>query len=191
MTRSEFLGNGGARALLVYLLIWGASTAYLALTGGDWVFPIASLVIFGLLLGALIWFLTRRMDAPPVPVADPVRESAALLGSAVVYAVALIAFGLGAVKAAIPAGQAQDLAVLAYKLTIHVLIPAGIVLLLGSALRPLFDPGTSRRGFWPTLLVLAGLMFGLLALVSPSLKQIDALGLAPAAALVWVLASWA
>lgn len=191
MTRSEFLGNGGARALLVYLLIWGASTAYLALTGGDWVFPIASLVIFGLLLGALIWFLTRRMDAPPVPVADPARESAALLGYAVVYAVALIAFGLGAVKAAIPAGQAQDLAVLAYKLTIHVLIPAGIVLLLGSALRPLFDPGTSRRGFWPTLLVLAGLMFGLLALVSPSLKQIDALGLAPAAALVWVLASWA
>lgn len=191
MTRSEFLGNGGARALLVYLLIWGASTAYLALTGGDWVFPIASLVIFGLLLGALIWFLTRRMDAPPVPVANPARESAAFLGYVVVYAVALIAFGLGAVKAAIPAGQAQDLAVLAYKLTIHVLIPAGIVLLLGSALRPLFDPGTSRRGFWPTLLVLAGLMFGLLALVSPSLKQIDALGLAPAAALVWVLASWA
>ena len=191
MTRSEFLGQSGGKALLVYLLIWGASTAYLALTGGDWLFPIASLVIFGLLLGALIWFLTRRMDAPPVPVADPARESAALLGYAVVYAVALIAFGLGAVKAAIPAGQAQDLAVLAYKLTIHVLIPAGIVLLLGSALRPLFDPGTSRRGFWPTLLVLAGLMFGLLALVSPSLKQIDALGLAPAAALVWVLASWA
>lgn len=191
MTRSEFLGNGGARALLVYLLIWGASTAYLAFTGGDWVFPIASLVIFGLLLGALIWFLTRRMDAPPVPVANPARESAAFLGYVVVYAVALIAFGLGAMKAAIPAGQAQDLAVLAYKLTIHVLIPAGIVLLLGSALRPLFDPGTSRRGFWPTLLVLAGLMFGLLALVSPSLKQIDALGLAPAAALVWVLASWA
>jgi membrane protease YdiL (CAAX protease family) len=191
MTRSEFLGRSGTRAIIAYLAFWAASTGYIAFRGGEWTFPIASLVIFGLLLGGLIWFLTRRMDPPAVPVASPARESFAFLGYIIVYAVLLIAFGLGALKAAIPAGQAQELAVVAYKLLIHVLIPAGLVLALGSSLRPLFDPGTSRRGFWPTLIVLCALMFALLALVSPALKQIGALGLAPAAAILWVLAAWA
>jgi membrane protease YdiL (CAAX protease family) len=148
-------------------------------------------VIFGILLGALIWFLTRKMDAPPVPVANPRRESIAFLVYVAIYAVLFIAVGLGAVREAIPEVQAQDLGVLAYKLAIHVAIPAGLVLLLGSALRPLFDTGVRRRGFWPALVVLCGLMFALLALVSPSLRQIGALGLAPAAALLWVLLSWA
>jgi membrane protease YdiL (CAAX protease family) len=40
------------------------------------------------------------------------------------------------------------------------------------------------------LVVLSGLMFGLLAVVSPSLSQIGALQISPAAALLWVLGSW-
>lgn len=191
MTRTEFLGRSGARAVIAYLVLWAISTGYIALRGGEWTFPIASLVIFGLILGGLIWFLTRKMDAPSVPVANPARESLAFLFYIVIYAVLLIAIGLGSLKAAIPAGQAQELAVVAYKLLIHVLVPAGLVLALGSPLRPLFDPGTSRRGFWPTLIVLCALMFALLALVSPALKQIGELGLAPAAAIFWVLAAWA
>lgn len=191
MSRAEFLGRSGSRAILLYLLIWAASTAYLALTGGEWFFPIASLVIFGLALSSIIWFLTRKMDAPPVPVSNPRRESVAFLGYVAIYAALFIAFGLGAVREAVPEGQAQDLAVLAYKLVIHVAIPVVLILILGSALRPLFDTGVRRRGFWPALIVLCGLMFSLLAVVSPSLEQIGALGLAPAAALLWVLLSWA
>jgi membrane protease YdiL (CAAX protease family) len=191
MTRTEFLGRNGPRALCLYLALWALSTGYIAFRGGDWAFPIASLLIFGLLLGGIIWFLTRKMDAPAVPVAQPARESFAFLAYLVVYAVILIAFGLGAVKAAIAPGQAQDLAVLAFKLIVHVLVPAGLVLLFGSALRPLLESGTDRRGFWTTLVVLSLLLFGLLAFVSPSLKQIGAFGLAPAAAIAWVLASWA
>ena len=191
MTRDGFLGRGGARALGAYLLIWAVATAYLAATGGDWIFPIASLLIFGLLLSSLVWFLTRRMDAPPVPVARPRREALALLGYVALYAILFIALGIGMVREAIPPGAAQELAVVAYKLVIHVAVPAALLILLGSAIRPLFESGIERRGFWTTLVVLSALMFGLLALVSPSLRQIGALGLAPSMALLWVLASWA
>jgi membrane protease YdiL (CAAX protease family) len=191
MDRAGLTGRTGLRALLAYLAIWGASTGYLAATGGDWTFPFVSLLIFGVALGGVIWFLTRRMDPPPVPVRRPREESLALLGYIAVYAVLLIGIWLGTIREAVPAGQSQEIAVLGYKLLIHVALPAGLILLLGSRLGPLFDSGLKRRGFWLALIVLCGLMFGLLAVVSPSLKQIGALGLAPAAALAWVIASWA
>ena len=190
MTLSEFLGPTGARALVGYVAVWGVSTAYLAATGGDWVFPIASLLIFGLMLGGLIWFLTRKMDAPAVPVANPRRQSLAFLGYIAVYAVLLIGIWLGSIKQAIPPGQTQELAVLAYKLLIHVGIPIAIIAVFGGALRPLFDTGIERRGFWPALIVLSALMFALLSVVSPSLRLIGALGLAPIAAVGWVAVSW-
>ncbi len=191
MTRSDLFSRSGGRAVLLYLLIWGVAVAYLAVRGADWTFPIASLVIFGLILGGLIWFLTRKMNAPAVPVAHPQRESVGLLAYLVIYAVLLIGIWLGTVRHAIPPGKEQELAVVGYKLLIHVVAPAAIILALGGAVRPLFDSGVKRRGFWTTLIVLCALMFALLAVVSPSLKQIGALGLAPIAAIFWVLAAWA
>lgn len=191
MERAQLTDRTSIRAMIAYLAVWGASTAYIAVTGGDWVFPIASLVIFGLILSSIIWFLTRKMNAPEVPVARPKRESLGLLGYLAIYAFLLIGIWLGTVRNAVPEGPNQEWAVLAYKLLIHVGLPAAIILLLGGAIRPLFDTGTNRKGFWPALIVLSALVFGLLAVVSPSLKQIGALNLAPAAALLWVLASWA
>jgi membrane protease YdiL (CAAX protease family) len=191
MDRSQFTDRTAIRALIIYLALWGASTAYLAATNGDWVFPIASLVIFGLILGAIIWFLTRKMDAPQVPVTNPSRESLGLLAYLALYAFLLIGVWLGTIRKAIPEGPDQEWAVLAYKLVIHVGLPIAVILLLGGAVRPLFDLGTRRRGFWPALIILSSLMFALLAVVSPSLQQIAALNLSPATALFWVLASWA
>ncbi|HLO20884.1 MAG TPA: CPBP family intramembrane glutamic endopeptidase [Sphingomicrobium sp.] len=191
MTSSEFLGRNGRRAAVGYLLLWAASTGYIALRGGDWIFPIASLLIFGLVLSGIILFLTRKMDAPGPDVRRPARESLTLLVYILLYAVLLIGLWLGSIKRAIPAGATQDLAVLAYKLVIHVGIPAALILIVGGAVRWQFDAGVRRRGFWLTLIILCGLMFALLSVVSPALKQIGALNLAPAAALAWVLASWA
>ena len=179
------------RALLFYLAIWGFAVAYLGMTGGDWTFPFASLLIFGVAFSAVIWLVTRKMDAPPVPVTSPERESIGLLVYLALYAVLLIGFGLGMLREAIPEGQAQELAVLAYKLAIHVALPVAIILALGGSMRALFDTGHRRRGFWLALLVLSAAMFALLAVVSPSLKQIAELNLSPAAALFWVFASWA
>ena len=191
MTRSELLSRGGIRGIFAYLLIWAIAVAYLAVRGADWVFPIASLVIFGVILGAIIWFVTRKMNAPAVAVAQPQRESLGLLAYLLVYAVLLIGIWLGSIRHAIPPGETQELAVLGYKLLIHVGIPAAIILALGGAIRPLFDSGRKRPGFWPALIVLSGLMFGLLAVVSPSLKEIGALNLGLGAAAAWVLGSWA
>ena len=191
MTSSDFLGRVGLRAALAYLLLWAVSTGYIAMRGGDWIFPVASLVIFGLILSALILFLTRKMDPPPPDVRNPRRESVALLVYLVIYAVLLIGIWLGSIKEAIPSGRTQDLVVIAHKLLIHVAIPAGLIVLVGGSVGWQFDAGTQRRGFWTTLIVLSLLMFGLLAVVSPSLKQISALHLAPAAAFAWVMASWA
>jgi len=190
MDRTQLTDRTSIRALLIYLGVWGVSTAYIAATGGDWVFPIASLVIFGLILSSIIWFLTRKMDAPAVPVAQPKRESLGLLGYLAIYAFLLIGVWLGTVRNAVPEGPNQEWAVLAYKLLIHVGLPAAIIMLLGGAIRPLFDAGTQRKGFWSTLIVLCALMFALLAVVSPSLKQIGGLNLGIAAALFWVLMSW-
>ena len=191
MTRSDLLGRSGIRALVGYLAIWAIATAYIGASGGDWTFPLISLGIFGLALSAAVWLLTLKMDAQAVPVANPKRESFGLLAYLAVYAVLFIGIWLGTVRKAVPDERTQELAVLAYKLLIHVGIPAAIIILLGGTVRPLFDSGIKRRGFWPALIVLCGLMFVLLATVSPSLKQIGALGLGPAAALAWVFASWA
>lgn len=190
MDRTSFAGRSTLRALLFYLAIWGFAVAYLAATGGDWVFPFASLLIFGVAFSAVIWLVTRKMDAPAVPVASPQRESIGLLVYVAVYAVLLIGFGLGMLREAIPEGQAQELAVLAYKLAIHVALPVAVILALGGSVRALFDTGHRRRGFWLALLVLSAAMFALLALVSPSLKQIAELNLSPGAALFWIFASW-
>jgi membrane protease YdiL (CAAX protease family) len=190
MDRSQLTDRTSVKALIAYLAVWGISTAYLAATGGDWVFPFASLIIFGLLLSGVIWFLTRHMNAPEVPVAKPKAESLGLLAYLALYAFLLVGIWLGTVREAVPEGPNQEWAVLAYKLLIHVGLPAAVILLLGGTVRPLFDSGLKRRGFWPALIVLSAIMFALLALVSPSLKQIGALNLAPAVALFWVLMSW-
>jgi membrane protease YdiL (CAAX protease family) len=191
MTSSDFLGRSGTRAAIGYLLLWGVSTGYIALRGGDWVFPIASLLIFGLVLSGIILFLTRKMDAPGPEVRNSARESIALLVYLVIYAVFFIGILLGSIRQAIPPGSTQELVVLAHKLLIHVAIPAALILLVGGTVGWQFDAGTNRRGFWLTLIVLSGLMFALLSVVSPSLGQIEALKLAPDAALGWVFASWA
>jgi hypothetical protein len=191
MTSSEMFGRTGVRAGIAYLLIWAVSTGYIALNGCDWIFPIASLVIFGVLLSGIILFLTRKMDAPLPEVRRPARESIALLLYLIVYAVLFIGIWLGSIREAIPPGAKQDLIVVAHKLLIHVAIPGGLILLVGGSIGWQFDAGTKRRGFWTTLIVLSALMFGLLAVVSPSLKQISGLHLAPAVAFAWVMASWA
>lgn len=188
--KSQLFDRAGVRALIIYLLIWGAATAYLALSGGDWTFPIASLLIFGLALSVVIWFVTRRMAAPAVPVERPQRESLVLLAYLLIFAVLLIGLWLGTLKSAIAPGPTQEFAVLGYKLLIHVALPAGLILLLGGRVAPLFDSGLQRRGWWTSLIVLGVLLMGLLAVVSPSLAQIAALNLAPVAAVGWVIASW-
>ena len=173
-----------ATCWLVYALLWAAAVAYLAARGADWVFPIASLLLFGGLASGIAWALTRRSAAPEVPVARPPVELAAVLAYLLLYAFVFLGPGMNALRAAAPPGPAQDLIVLAAKLIVHVALPAALLLLLGARLRPLFDSGLGRRGFWPVLLVLGPLFLILLSIVSPSLANIAALH-PPVATLLW------
>lgn len=190
MQLAQSLDSIGKRALAGYLALWGASTAYLALRGADWTFPVVSLLLFACTFGALGWFLTRKSDAPPVAVTAPRFQVAVLLAYLAIYAFVLVGWGLGAIKELVPPGAMREWLVLAYKLLIHVALPAALIAWAGGALADTFDPGLRRKGVVPALLILSGLMFGLLAVVSPSLAELAELGVTGGAILPWVLASW-
>lgn len=190
MNWNEFAGQNGKRFLLGYLAVWALSVAYLAARGADWVFPIFSLLIFGGLLASLGWWLTRRSAAPPVEVRNPARQGPAVLVYLALYAFVLIGWGLGAVKEAFAPGLAQEIAELIYKLAIHVALPAALIVMLGGVLRDTFDPGLRRKGVIPALVIYCAVLFGLLALVSPSLRNLDAAGVQGSAIIGWTLLSW-
>lgn len=189
-------GEGRIRApgyLAIYGVLWGAAFAYLFFKQADWTFPLVSLGVFGILLSGVAWALTRRSDPPPVRVRRPKVELAAVLIFMVIYAVGFLGWGMGALKAAMPEGQARDLVVLAAKLVVHVVIPALILLALGGRVAPLFSTGMDRKGFWPTLIVMGVIFLALLSVVSPSLQQIgelrpglQVLAWAAPAAFVWI-----
>lgn len=163
----------------LYLALWGASTGYLAARGADWTFPIISLGIFGIALSGLAFVLTRKARPQPIPVRRPGVELAAVLAFLLVYAVGFLGWGMGAVKAVFPPGREHELLVAGVKLLVHVVAPAVLLAALGARVAPLFRAGVSRPGFWPPLLVLGAIIFALLAVVSPALKQIAGLHASP------------
>ena len=179
------------RAILGYVFLWAASSVYLALCGADWTFPIISFVIFGLILSGIIWLLTRKNDAPAIAIYQAKRESVGLLCYLLIYAVLFLGWAFGPIKAVFPPGQMQEIWVISIKLLVHVVLPAGLIVLLGGEIRSQWTAGFKQKGFWWTLIILSLLLIGLLALVSPSLKQIGALHLSPLPAVLWFLGAWA
>jgi len=159
--------------VVLFLILWGGSTFYLGVTGADWTFPIIALGIFGIGLSAIGWLTTRGAAAPAIEVQRPVRESAALLIYLAIYALIFLGWGMSALREGVPAGRAQEVAVFAAKLAVHVMLPAILLIAIGAKLRPLFSSGVSPRIFWRTLIVIGAILTGLLMVVSPSLKQIN------------------
>ncbi len=190
MVLADFNTVTGRRALVGYLCVWALATGYLALKGGDWTFPLISLGIFGIALSALGFGLTRGVTIPALTIARPRQEALAMIGYVALYALLFIGWGLGALKAAVPAGPMQELAVLAYKLTIHLVLPAAMIVTLGGAIRPLLRGVVGGARWWLALIVMCAILFGLLSVVSPSLSQIAAFHLSLPTALLWFIASW-
>jgi len=168
-----------------YLAAWGAATGYLAFKGADWSFPFIALGIFGGALAGLGVLLTHNARPPAIPVLRPTLELAAVLTFLALYALVFLGWGMGVVRHALPPGREQELLVLAVKLLMHVVLPAGLLLALGAQVRPLLRGHVRRPGFWPPLVVLGALILGLLCVVSPSLKQIAGLHISTAT-LAWV-----
>lgn len=166
-------------AVLLYALLWAGSVAYMAKSGGEWLSPVEVFGIFGVVCGGIAWGLTRGADAPAIEVKRPALESGAFLVYLALYAVGFLGFGMSAARAALPAGQQQELLVLALKLGVHVVLPCLLLLALGARLSPLFQAGLKGRKFWRTLIVMSALFLGLMCFISPSLQHIEALHVAP------------
>ena len=181
----------GTVATAAFLLLWAACVALLAASGDNFLFPIASLVVFGIVLTGLALFLTRKTDAPPVPVAHPKRESLVLLAYLLVYTLILFGPLFGMVKDAFEPGRAQQSAVVAYKLLVHVIAPAMLIYAARGHLRGIFDTGLRRRGVAVTLVLFSVLMIVAVAMLNSSFEQLSARGLPAAAIVGWVLFAWA
>lgn len=190
MLWSDISSKSGRRAIAGFAVLWLLALGYLAMRGADWIFPIAAMVIFGLMISALGWQLTRQGNGQPPVIQNPSHESKALLAYLAIYGILFVGIGLGMVKASVAPGPAQEWIVLGYKLAIHLVLPIGLLIAVGGTIGPIF----ARAAFgWRSallLIVMAGLMFALLAVVSPSLKQIAATGLSLPAALPWILGAW-
>lgn len=113
-----------------------------------------------------------------------------MLAFLLVYAVVFLSWAFGPIKAVIPSGQLHALWVLAVKLLVHVVLPSGLILMLGGSIRSMWRAGMGQRGFWIALIPLGALLFGLMALVTPALSQIAGLHLTLPVALLWVLGAW-
>ncbi len=170
-------GKGAAiAAVLGYAVLWGGSTAYLYARGNeDWFTAVLVLAIFGLVLSGLAWLLTRGAAAPPIQAKRPALESGAVLAYlAVIYALFFTGYGMTAAREAFAEGPEQELAVMALKLVVHIVLPALLLLFLGARLAPLLQAGLKGRKFWRTLIVLSAVILGLLSVISPSLRNIAA-----------------
>ena len=190
MTWNDLKTGRSAKAIAAYLLIWGMATGYLAIKGADWTFPIIAMLIFGLTLSAVVWVLTRKIDAPEIVIANPRKESLGLMAYIAIYAVLFIGWGIGFLKQQIPPGQAQEIATLVFKLIVHVGLPALVIIAVGGTVRPLLRAGIGNARWWIAFVGMAVIMFGLMVMVTPALKQIDALGLSPSAVTLLILGAW-
>jgi len=171
---AERRGRGAAiAAAAAYALLWGGSTAYLYATGGDWSTGVFVALIFGLGLGGVAWLLTRGANAPRIEVKRPALESGSVIAYLALYAVLFLGFGMTWARQVLPEGQQQELLVLALKLSVHIVLPAILLVLLGAKLAPIAQLGLSGRKFWRTLIVLGVIILALVCVITPSLKLIS------------------
>lgn len=181
-----WVSSAAGRCFAAYLLLWGGAVAYLAATGGDWAFPLVALLLFGAGGSGLVLGLTRGVKLPPVPVARPGPELAAVLGYLLLYAFVFLGPVMAWARTALPPGREQDLLVAAVKLVGHVVLPLLLLKALGSRIAPILAGGLPARLFWRVALVVGGLLVALLAVVSPSLSNLAKTG-ATAATLAWAI----
>ncbi|HET7433317.1 MAG TPA: CPBP family intramembrane glutamic endopeptidase [Thermoanaerobaculia bacterium] len=179
------------RAAVLYGAIWSVCVAYLASRGGNFLFPISSLILFGIVLTGVAIFLTRKTAAPPVPVARPRVESLAILAYLVIYAAVFFGPLSGWIRNAVPAGSSRELTVLAYKLVVHLALPALLIKVVGGSLSGIFDGGLKRRGVLVTLAAFCVLMIVVVGLLNSIFEQLAARGLSTPAVAGWLLAAWA
>ena len=167
-------------AFVGYLTAWAAAIATLAATKSDAVGDgVGVLVVFGLVLSGVGWMTTIGVRPPTIPVRRPGLELGAVLAFLAAYAVLFTGYGLNAFHAAFAEGRLEAVLLVIFKLIVHVLMPCLLLATIGASPRALFTAKPRGRPFWLTLLILGPAILAVLAVISPSLKDIAALKLSP------------
>jgi membrane protease YdiL (CAAX protease family) len=162
-----------------YAAVWAAAV-YVRMQSGDFTDALASGVIFALLLPPVVWAFTRKTAPAAIPVARPGRELGAVLVWLAIYAVVCLGWLFTAIKQTwTPGSQSFELVMLAVKLLIHVAIPILVLKLVGAKVLPLLAPRMGAKGVWPLLVILTVIFTGLMCVISPALKEISGLDVAP------------
>ena len=123
-SKTKFWHRKATQAIAAFVLLWTICVGFLASVGGNFLFPVSSFLMFGIVLTGATVLLTRKADAPTVPVARPKQESVTLLAYTAVYALLIFGPLSGMLRASMPPGPAVEFVMLAYKLLVHVAIPA-------------------------------------------------------------------
>jgi len=194
MTRFVRRHAGTIIAFLGYLAAWAAAVAVLAVTKSDAASDgVTVLVVFGLTFSGAGWLTTIGVRAPTIVVRRPGLEVGVVVAFLAAYAVLFTGFGLSAFHAAFAEGRVEAVLLVAFKLLVHVALPCLLLVAVGASPRALFTTTPRGRPFWLTLFVLGPAILATLAVISPSLKEIGALKLAPASlalasggAFVWI-----
>ncbi len=174
-----------------YLAIWMAATAILARNASEQPSQAAAmLVVFGVLFTGIAILTTRGATRGGIAVRRPVRGSVLILIYLCVYAVGFAGYGLTAFHAAVAPGRVESCLLIALKLAIHVALPCLLLAWSGETPRGFFTASVRGRAFWLTLTVLGVASLTLLSVISPSLKQISELGLAPSSLMLATLGAF-
>lgn len=165
---------------VAYAAAWGAALFVRMQGGGDFTDSLASFVIFALLLPPVVWGLTRKSKPVAIPVARPGLELGAVAIWLAIYAVVCLGWLFTVIKQTfVPGSQTYELVMLATKLVIHVVIPIIVLKLVGAKVMPLLAPRMGGKGVLLLLVVLAAIFTALMCVISPALKEISGLKVAP------------
>lgn len=178
-------------AVVTFLLVWTTCVAFLAATRGNFLFPIASMVLFGGVMSGVGMLLTRKTNAPAVPVVHPKRESIAVLAYLVFYTFILFGPVATAVKDAFGPGPTREFVVVGYKLIVHLVLPAILIVAIGGRLRGIFDAGLARRGVVAVLVLFSAVMIGLVAALNSIFETLAATGITHLQIVGWIALAWA
>lgn len=190
-------------AVALYAAAYGGSLGFLARNPGfEAGESVGVLLVFGLGLSLVAWFLTRKIVPARVEIRRPRFESLAVLGYLAIFAVLMLGFGFSALHDALPPGRALETALLVAKLATMVALPMALVRAFGYRGTEAWGvpsgtgrgPSRAARLAWP-LAILCLLMLGLQATVGRGPAEVAALAQAWHApvwkiALAWPLA-WA
>ena len=163
-------------AAVLYAVAYGASLAWLSRGGGfDPGEALTGLLVFGLGFSAIAWTATTGITPYSTPVRDATRETGAILGYLVLFALIVLGPGLSWVKDAAPDGRIEEVAILAFKLVTMVALPAWLFTRLGVPWRELLRWSRFDRKLWRAFIIMAVLLLGLQLVAGQGPKTIAAL----------------